>query len=164
MATIKVEGLRELDQALAAVAKDATAKAMMRRALKEAAQPMADMAQSLAPVGETHGLQKSVRVGTLLSRRQARLHRKMVRDDRAAVEMFVGPGPDPAAIAMEFGTEPHTLGGQYAGAWHPGTEPQPFMRPAWDAEAVPTVRRLANTLAGVIARAAKRAARIRAKG
>lgn len=32
---------------------------------------------------------------------------------------------------IEFGTDPHVNGGQFAGTQHPGTEAQPFLLPAW---------------------------------
>lgn len=32
---------------------------------------------------------------------------------------------------VEFGTDPHTNGGQFAGTQHPGTKAQPFLLPAW---------------------------------
>ena len=113
---------------------------------------MKDLMQDLAPRGDTtsDALADSVTVGTKLSKRQAGLHRKMFRDDRAAVEMFVGPGPDPAAWNQEFGNVNH-------GA-------QPFARPAWDAEAKPTLDRLGVYLweefAKSLGRAQKRAAKL----
>lgn len=32
---------------------------------------------------------------------------------------------------IEFGTDPHTNSGQFAGTEHPGTTAQPFLLPAW---------------------------------
>ncbi|MFQ6756940.1 HK97 gp10 family phage protein, partial [Cereibacter sphaeroides] len=94
--TVSVTGLREIEAQLAKLSK-ATGKAALRRALKTAAQPLADLAQSKAPVGDTHTLAPSITVGTRLSERQAKRHRRMFRDDRASVEMFVGAGPLPSA-------------------------------------------------------------------
>lgn len=152
-ATFKVEGLKELEQALTQVAKRSTAKAIMRRALKKAAQPMADMAQAAAPVGDSKTLGQSVTIGTKLSGRQQKLHRKMHKNDRAAVEMFVGAGPLASAHNQEFGNEHHG--------------PQPFMRPAWDAEAKPTLDRLGDLMWSEIEantkREARRAARLAKK-
>ena len=148
--TVKTTGFAELDRALADIEKAATAKAIMRRALKQAAQPMADMASSLAPVGATGTLAPSVTVGTKLSKRQKGMHRKMFRDDKASVEMFVGAGPLASAHNQEFGNDHHG--------------PQPFMRPAFDAEAKPTVDRLGKEMWAEIDKAAKRAAKRAAKG
>lgn len=134
MATLKVEGFAELEKALADLSK-ATGKGVLRRSLVKAAEPMAALAQSMAPDDpETGGfdLKKSVIVGTRLSRAQTKAHRKMFRDDRAAVEVFVGAGPLPQAIQQEFGNKNHA--------------PQAFLRPAWDAESKATLDRLGRIL------------------
>ena len=147
--TLKTTGFKELDRALAQIEKTTTAKAVMRRALKKAAQPMADKGKSGAP--KAHGdLAASVSIGTKLSKRQRKLHRKMFRNDKAAVEMFVGAGPLSSAHNQEFGNEHHG--------------PQPFMRPAWDAEAQPTLERLKTEMWSEINKQAKRAAKAAAKG
>lgn len=142
-------GFAELDAALAQIEKTATAKAVMRRSLKKAAQPMADMAQSGAPV-LSGTLQESVAISTKLSKRQKSLHRKMFKNDKAAVEMFVGAGPLSSAHNQEFGNEHNA--------------PQPFMRPAWDAEAKPTLERIGVEMWADIKKTAARAARKAAKG
>lgn len=152
---IKTEGFADLERALAELEKTATAKGIMRRSLKKAAMPMKDIMHDLAPRGDTSSdaLADSVTIGARLSKRQAGLHRKMFRNDKAAVEMFVGPGPDPAAWNQEFGNINHG--------------PQPFARPAFDQEARPTLDRLGRTMWNEIektaARAARKAARL-AKG
>ena len=146
---VKLDGFKDLEKALAEIGKRTTAKAVARRALKKAAEPVAELASSLAPEGDTKTLRPSVAVGTKLSKRQARLHRKMFRNDKAAVEMFAGAGPLPSAHQQEFGNENHAA--------------QPFMRPAWDAEAMPTLDRLGNLMAAEIAANAKRAAKRAAK-
>jgi HK97 gp10 family phage protein len=152
--TVKLEGFKELEKELAKLATPAARKASARRALKVAAQPMADAGQAKAPRGETGDLSASVAVGTKLSKRQAKAHRKMFRNDKAAVEIFVGPGPDPAAWNQEFGNRNHAA--------------QPFMRPAFDQEAMPTLDRLGKELwsdiSKSVARAERRAARLAAKG
>ena len=124
----------------------------MRRALKKSATPMKDLMHELAPRGDTttDDLADSVTIGTRLSKRQAGLHRRMFRDDRAAVEMFVGPGPDPAAWNQEFGNINHG--------------PQPFARPAFDQEAGPTLDRLGQNMWDEIEKTAERAARRAARG
>lgn len=147
---LKTSGFAELDRALAEIEKAATEKAIMHRALLKAAKPMAELGQSLAPVGETETLAPSVAASTRLSNRQKKLHRKMFRNDKAAVEVFVGAGPLSSAHNQEFGNEHHG--------------PQPFMRPAFDAEAKPTLDRLGKEMWSEIDKAAKRAARRAAKG
>lgn len=142
--TIKIEGLRELDQALGQLPK-ATAKAALRRVLTEAAEPLARTARQLAPRDEFH-LYESIDVSTRLSRRQRGLHKQ--ETSPAFQEMFVGTN-NPAGVQQEFGNRRH-------GA-------QPFMRPAWDSKKRDTLDHIANSLWGEIektaARVAKRAAR-----
>lgn len=146
--TVKTTGFKDLERALMQIEKASTAKGVMRRALKKAAQPIADKAEAMAP--EDKGtLKASVAVGTKLSRRQKRLHRKMFKNDKATVEMFVGAGPLSSAHNQEFGNEHNA--------------PQPFMRPAWDAEAQPTLDRLGKEMWSEIEKQAKRAAKKAAK-
>ncbi len=146
---VKTTGFADLEAALAKIEKKATQKAVMRRALKTAAQPMADAAKSKAP-RDDGTLQASIGVSTKLSGRQKKLHRKLFRNDKAAVEMFVGAGPLSSAHNQEFGNERHG--------------PQPFMRPAWDQEAMPTLQRLGQEMWSEIDSHAKRAAKKAAKG
>ncbi|MDX0275749.1 HK97 gp10 family phage protein [Sinorhizobium meliloti] len=120
MAKERIEGLRELDRALSELPK-ATAKSVLRRTLLKAGEPLADEMRNLAPDDpSTSGsdLKSSIAVGTKLSRRQAKLHRREFKNDKAFAEVFVGPGPDPAAWNQEFGNINHG--------------PQSFARPAWD--------------------------------
>jgi hypothetical protein len=147
MATVTLSGFAELDAALAELSK-AAGKGVLRRALKKAATPIADVASSLAPVGQGN-LSASFAYGTKLNKRQAGLHRKMFRDDKASVEGFVGSN-DPAAVQQEWGNINHG--------------PQPSLRPAWDAEAMPTLDRLKTELSSEIEKAAARAARKAARG
>lgn len=153
-ATVKLDGFKELEAELAKLERPAARKASARRALRVAAQPMADVAQANAPRGETNTLAPSITVGTKLSKRQRGLHRKMFRNDRAAVEMFVGAGSLSSAHTQEFGTINHG--------------PQPFLRPAFDQEAKPMLERLKAELwadiSKAVARAERRAARLAARG
>jgi len=149
----KIEGLADLERAFQELSNVNQRKASARRAMKKAAQPMADQAQRLAP-REFGTLGESIKVGTVLSKRQRRLHRKMFRDDRAAVEMFVGAGPLPSAHNQEFGNEHNP--------------PQPFLRPALDNNAqgyIDTIgAELWSDLAKTVQRAERKAARLAAKG
>lgn len=115
--TVRIEGLRQVEAALANLPK-ATGKAVLRRVLKRRAQPVADEMEARAPRAEGV-LAASAAVSTKLTKRQKAAHRKMFRSDKAAVEMFAGVGGLPQAHAQEFGTAHHN--------------PQPFARPAWDA-------------------------------
>ena len=152
-ATLRLEGFRELEQELAKLGSHTTRRASARRALRKAAQPMVGIAQGLAPRGDTLTLAPSISIGTKLSKRQRGLHRKMFRDDRSAVEMFVGAGPLSSAHTQEFGTIHHA--------------PQPFLRPAWDQDQRAMLERLKTELWAdirkAVARAERRAARLAAK-
>jgi HK97 gp10 family phage protein len=143
--TVKLEGFDGFERNLAQLERLATRKAVARRALKKAAEPMADLAQSLAPRGDTNTLAPSIMVSNKLSKRQSAQHRKMFVNDRAAVEMFVGAGPLSSAHTQEFGTVHHA--------------PQPFMRPAWDRDHKALLQRLGEIMAVEIEKAITRASR-----
>lgn len=143
MAKFQIEGLKDLEAAFKELENVNQRKASARRAMKKAAQPIADDAARLAP-REFGTLSESIKVGTVLSKRQRALHRKMFRDDRAAVEMFVGAGPFSSAHNQEFGNEHNP--------------PQPFMRPALDSNAQRYLETIGKELWADIDKTAKRAA------
>lgn len=140
MVTVKVEGLREIEEELNKL-KVSTGRAALRRTLRRSAQPLADLAEQNAPEDKGN-LRESITVSTKLNTRESRSHRKMFRDDRAAAEMFVGTN-DPAGSKQEFGTVYHA--------------PQPFMRPAWDADKDSLLGRIVDDLRKEVARTVARA-------
>ena len=140
---LQLVGFSELEKELENLTK-AVGKGVLRRALKTAAMPIADVANAAAPVGPTGGYAESFNYSTKLNKRQAGQHRKMFRDEKAAVEGFVGTN-DPAGVQQEFGNQNH--------------RPQPALRPAWDAEAKPTLDRLGQELWSELEKATARAAR-----
>jgi HK97 gp10 family phage protein len=142
--TVKVEGLAALETALRELP-DATAKNVLRRVARARLEPVAARARQLAPV-EEGDLRDSITVSTKLTRRQRSQHRKYGPDD---VEVFAGAGPHPQAHMQEFGTEDHG--------------PQPFMRPAWDAERDGVLEGVKDDLWQEIEKAANRLARKAAK-
>lgn len=150
--TVKVEGLRELEKALGELPR-ATGKNVLRRVLRTAGEPMVRDAKALVPVASGK-LRDSIAVATQLSKRQRALYKKMFADDKASVEMFVGVAALPHAHLQEFGTSRHG--------------PQPFMRPAWDANKNGMLDSIKDELGVEIAKAAKRLAakqaRLAAKG
>jgi HK97 gp10 family phage protein len=152
MGKVTIEGLKEVDEALKDLPK-AVGKNILRRVLRKIAQPMADDMKAAAPVDEG-ALRNSIGVGTKLTKRQSSLHRRMFRDDRASVEMFVGAGGLPQAHLREFG-------GDNAPA-------HPFARPAWDGNKDKALATIKNDLWAEIekaaARAARKAARLAARG
>jgi len=152
MARVKVDGLRDLERALKELPRT-TGKALLRRVAKKVLQPIAaDMAAG-APVDpgpEGGRLSESVTVGSKLSKRQAGIHRKMFRDERASIEMFAGAGPLPEASLQEFGAE--------------NFGPQPFARPAWDAHKSGLPDKIGRELWAAVKKSAARLARKAAKG
>jgi HK97 gp10 family phage protein len=142
---VTVTGLDEIMAALRELP-NATAKNVMRRVLIKRAEPVAEDARRLVPVDEGH-LKESIHVSTRLTRRQKARHRKVHRDD---VEVFVGPGNDPAAHLQEFGSSHH--------------DAQPFMRPAWDANKRGVLDGVADDMWREIEKAVARQAKKAAKG
>lgn len=138
--SFKVEGLRELNKMFDSLPKS-LGKAALRRSLIRQAQPIAADASSRA-TEKTGALAKSATVSTVLSARQRKLHRKMFRDDRAAVEVFVGFGPDPAAHLEEFGSVHNKPKSMMRKAWANGAMKllEGFKADLW-AEILKTVKR-----------------------
>lgn len=137
--TFKIEGLRELEEALTELPK-ATGRNVLKRALVKAGKPIETNAAALAPRGATGKLQMSVTTGTKLSRRQRKLHRK-----ESPVEVFVGPGPHAKSVQQEFGNRNHG--------------PQPYMRPSFDANVRRSLEIVKTELGNEIEKARKRLAR-----
>ncbi len=183
--SVKVTGMREIEAALTQLEKDATKRSVMRNALKSAGQPVANRMSELAPE-DTGRLAREMAVSTKIKGEAGKaayaktmrdtagnkaLAVKSMRDARRAakgtmppVMMFVGPTVKaPHAHLVEFGTAPHINAGQFAGTQHPGTSPQPFARPAWDAEKDATLARIAQELRVQMDKAIRRQARAAAK-
>lgn len=134
----RIEGLAELDKALAELPR-ATARNVLLRTLKEQAQPIADDGEAFAPklTGE---LAQSYAVGTKLSRRQRKAHKK-----ESPVEVFVGPTPHPKSVQTEFGNA-HQVA-------------EPHLRPAWDGNVMRVLAGIKKSLADQIEKARTRLAR-----
>lgn len=164
--SVKIEGFKELEKQLDNLSK-AAGKGALRRSLYRAAQPLAELASSMAP--ERSGkLKRSIVVGAKLNGRQTQLHRRMFRDDRSSIELFVGPSyllgdSGRHGHLLEFGTAPFINKGKFAGSQNPGITAQPFMRPAWDQDQRAMLERLRTELwkrvSAAIVRAERRAAR-----
>lgn len=135
---VKITGLRELETALSDL-KRATAKNVARKVLLAAGKEMMEAGHANAPLGPTGNLKGSYAIGTKLTRRQSKMNKK-----QSGVEVYVGPN-DPAAVQTEFGNA------------HQAAEPH--LRPAFDAEAMPTLERIRDGLGVEIAKAVERSAR-----
>ena len=149
--TVHVDGLRELDAALGALAAEygkASGKAVLRRVADKALQPMAETARSLAPddpATQGKDLKTSISVGGKLNKRQAALARR--DQNKSTVTRYMGTA-DVAGIPQEFGTVNHA--------------PQPFMRPAFAQEARGAIDIIAKELGPEIEKTAARLAKRRA--
>jgi HK97 gp10 family phage protein len=145
--TFKVEGLKECEEALKALPL-ATSKNVLRRALTHAAEPVVKSAQQRVEK-RTRRLEQSITVGTKLTRRQ----RKAAAETKTGVEVYVGAGPLPHAHMLEFGTAHQA--------------PEPFLRPAVDANGKLIIETFRDDVRAEIAKAVQRlerkAARIAAK-
>lgn len=146
--SVKFEGGAELQVALKqivnATGKTTQGKAAMGRGAAKALEPTRDRAKALAPK-LTGILKNSIIIGARLTRRQARLAKKV---GKSAVERHVGTA-DPAAIPQEFGTFKETA--------------QPFMGPAWDSTQDEVFNRLGAEAWKEIEKTAKRIAKKRLK-
>ncbi len=112
--TVKVEGLREIRDALSELPK-ATGKNIARRILRERAKPFLDSAKSKVPT-DRGTLKRSMIISSKLTKRQRRKHKK---PDPRDIEIYIGPGSLPHAHLIEFGWS------------HSGS--QPYLTPAWEA-------------------------------
>lgn len=113
----------------------------------KAAAPIDEAASADAPVGPTGKLQISVIAGTRLTRSQKRF--AALKTSNYYAEVHVGTSLS-RGIFMEFGTFKDA--------------PQPFMRPAWEANKDAALRIISQELKNEIEKAAKRYAKKLAKG
>ena len=156
---MEITGLREMQRALQKLP-DELQRPLVKRALIDAAQPMRDMAEELAPdappFGE--GLPANIITSDQLASSQADAERPERRDEARVYVGVDGERPDsaPHGILAEFGTGPrHHESGKYVGEM----PAQPFMRPAFDATARVVINRFAGLLRPLIQNAAKRVRR-----
>lgn len=144
--TFKIEGLKELDDALSELPK-ATARNVLLRTLKEQGEPIRDAGEANAPKLKG-GLKQSYTTGTKLSRRQ-----KSQNNKESMVEVYIGPGPHPKGVQTEFGNAHQAA--------------HPHLRPAFDANVMKVLDGIKKSLAEQIekarARLARKAERLAAK-
>jgi HK97 gp10 family phage protein len=145
MQVVRVEGLRELAQALEDLPK-ATARNTIKRALKKAAQPVEDAMESRAPV-DTGYTSKSIGTSFTLNPAQKRDARK---ETKAFAEIHVGSRRGSAAGLQEYGTINQPA--------------HPYLRPGWEATKDGALKTIASELATEIEKTAARRARKLAKG
>ena len=117
----------------------ATGKRVIARALQDAAAPVIEAARDNVAVASGR-LRDSLAITTKLSKRQRAKHRK-----QSEAEVFAGTAALPHAHLIEFGTKHHG--------------PQPFMRPAWDANKEKVLEHIKGQLEQRIMVAVERAKR-----
>lgn len=145
MPTVKVEGLRELEQALNDLPK-ATARNTLVRVLKKGAVKVEQAWQPLVPVLSGH-YRHSIISGpkSKLTRSQKR---EAKRDGKFFAEYFVGTS-DPAGMQLEFGNV--------------NMAAQPSGRPAWNSTQTGVLADIGKDLKIEIEKSAARLARKAAK-
>lgn len=148
-ATVRVEGLREMENALAELAKHTTRRAVGRKALRAAGDPILAAMQANAPDDPKSSAPRDLRSSLAISGRQKSSRGGTFRPEAPSeVVIHIGPTKDgyPQAVMQEFGTSRHP--------------PHAYMRPAWDAEGgEPAVNRIGESLGEEITKAAQRQAR-----
>lgn len=146
---VKIEGLKELDEALKDLSR-VTAGNAVKRALARAAAPILATAKALVPV-DTGKLRDSLVISAKLSKRQTRIQRRIDAKGRSegggksTKTIYVGAGALPHAHLQEFGTVRHG--------------PQPFLRPAWEQNKMTALNGLKAALWIEISKSAERARR-----
>lgn len=155
--SLDVSGWRELERALLDLKNDRTIIATMKRAMLQAAEPMAATARRLAPK-RSRNLEEAIDVGVRLNKRQAAQRRSRgIIKTGSMVEVYVGAGKGGAhAVLEEFGTG---IRQTKKGANRGSAAPHPFLRPAWEQHKTQVLRDFGVQLGLEIERAAKRAAR-----
>ncbi|WP_052714574.1 HK97-gp10 family putative phage morphogenesis protein [Paracoccus sp. S4493] len=175
-----LQGFEDLEAALLEIANKTTRTGVMRRALRKAAEPMQEKAKRYAPIegGDLEGniilgtkvtgdvgdaayaqAMRSTRGDKTAALAAMRGARRAFRVQNPGVMLYLGPAEEIFyAKFVELGTRARLNGGTFAGTQHPGTAPQPFLRPAFDSEARPTIERLGPLLWVEIDKTAKRVA------
>ncbi len=154
-----LSGIPDLKASLRDLSKSQT-KSAVRVAMIDAAADIADSAASKAPVDQGALGDSLVRTARII-RSQAKDSR---RPEKEEVRVFVGPnyarseagskGYAPHAHLVEFGTGPRWHeSGKYVGQM----PAKPFMRPAFDAEVKPYIRKIGEALLLSIEQAVERA-------
>ena len=124
--------------------------AQVRPALVQGAGDLADMARALVPEDEGD-LKASVAVtppGAVTPAYAEGGGRRVAAENQALVT--VGNPQARHGHLIEFGTDPHVNGGQFAGTQHPGTAAQPFLLPAARLTEDRTRRRIGRAVAQAI--------------
>ncbi len=151
MASDLMKQSAKLAKRLAAIPAEIVAQ--VRPALVQGADDLADMARALVPE-EEGDLKASIAVtppGAVTPAYAEGGGRRIAAENQALVT--VGNPEARHGHLVEFGTDPHINGGQFAGSQHPGTDPQPFLLPAARLTEDRTRRRIGRAVAQAIRKA-----------
>lgn len=153
-ASMKIAGFKELDALLQAIPRQLAGQGVTA-GLRKALQPVAAAARSYAP----GGLDRRIRIAPTIKAGQA--PQSLAKPGKGRRVMYVG-ATAPHAHLVEFGTGPrYHKSGKFVGIM----TPDPFLRPAWDANKDEVLATLSKTIREEIAKAvARRAARALAAG
>lgn len=146
---MKISGFREIDALLQAMPRQLAGQGV-NAGLRRALQPVAAAARAYAP-GSLAG---RIRIAPTIKAGQ--MAQAIEKPGKGRRVMFVGSGA-PHAHLVEFGTGPrYQKSGKYVGIM----PPDPFLRPAWDANKDQVLATLADAIREEIAKAVgRRAAR-----
>lgn len=153
---INVTGLRELQATLLEIPDQMERYRALHRTLVRVADPMLSSAKSNV---DSERMDEKLIVSGVLSKRQ----RREEKTKKGRVTVYVGVKPSPLAHLLEFGTGPRFTKPRYKGdtktppEWRGVMPPQPFLRPAFDANAMAALNQLGVLLKEEIEAAAKRA-------
>lgn len=168
---MSVSGVKELHKALEELGKKATQKAVLERSIKKAATPMLKRAKELAPVEDgdlvkSLVIQREVLSDPGKSAYAAAMRGGATKDQAVAARRTAQREHGGQVTQMVLGPQLGLRKGSHAHLVEFGTEhaaPQPFLRPAFDAEASKTVDRIGAILSDEIQKTAKRVAKRTAK-
>lgn len=162
---IRIEGLAELEKALLELPK-ATGSNVLKRAVVNAAKPLAADISARAPVDEGD-LRESIKVGKprlitpgkaafAAAMRSGASRSEAIEASRTASRVAGGTGKSAVVDVGPTKRGSHGVLQEFGTRHHP---PQPFMRPAWDAGRAAAAERIGTELKNEIDKAAQRLAR-----
>ncbi len=149
--SVKIEGLREVNEALGQLPK-ATGRNVLRRVALKRLEPMAADARQIAAGNNWSGeLAESIQASTKAAGYAKRINRR----NKSEVEAYMGPAGTGGKKAPPQGSQQ-----EFGNSNHP---PQPSIRPAWDSGKLGLLDGLADDLWAEIHKATARLAKKAAK-
>ena len=142
----------------------------MRESLAKAARPMTAKVKSLAPVGTTGMLKKSIKQKVVTNKRKQSVtifigasRKTEMWIDRFGNGNITAVRPANYSHLVEFGTTSRGSYGRKGGKSSGGNPPRPFIRPGYEHTKVKTHQQYAKLLGAAIDKAAAKQARSKAK-